>query len=42
VVIRLREHDKAFYALCTHMQPDYHQVEFDLRLYLTAKDLPEG
>jgi UTP pyrophosphatase len=30
-----REHDKAFYQLCTHMVPDYHQLEFDLRLYLT-------
>lgn len=29
------EHDKAFYRLCTHMAPDYHQLEFDLRLYLT-------
>ena len=29
------EHDKAFYQLCTHMTPDYHQLEFDLRLYLT-------
>ncbi|MEO6155638.1 MAG: YgjP-like metallopeptidase domain-containing protein [Thermomonas sp.] len=29
------EHDRAFYRLCTHMQPDYHQLEFDLRLYLT-------
>lgn len=28
-------HDKAFYRLCTHMEPDYHQLEFDLRLYLT-------
>ena len=28
------EHDKAFYALCTHMEPDYHQLEFDLRLWL--------
>lgn len=33
--IRQREHDKAFYKLCTHMEPDYHQLEFDLRLYLT-------
>jgi len=33
-----REHDKAFYALCTHMDPDYHQREFDLRLYLTHRD----
>lgn len=30
-----REHDKAFYKLCTHMEPHYHQLEFDLRLYLT-------
>lgn len=29
------EHDKAFYRLCTHMEPDYHQLEFDMRLYLT-------
>ena len=28
-------HNKAFYQLCTHMTPDYHQLEFDLRLYLT-------
>lgn len=32
------EHDKAFYRLCTHMEPDYHQLEFDLRLYLTHLD----
>ena len=29
------DHNKAFYQLCTHMAPDYHQLEFDLRLYLT-------
>ncbi|BEP44226.1 M48 family metallopeptidase [Variovorax sp. V15] len=34
-----RNHDKAFYALCTHMEPDYGQLEFDLRLYLTHLDL---
>lgn len=33
-----RNHDKAFYALCTHMEPAYHQFEFDLRLYLTHLD----
>jgi len=32
------EHDKSFYQLCTHMAPDYHQLEFDLRLYLTHLD----
>jgi UTP pyrophosphatase len=36
--MRVREHDKAFYALCTHMEPAYHQLEFDVRLWLTAKD----
>ena len=34
------EHDKAFYRLCTHMAPDYHQLEFDLRLYLTDLETP--
>jgi len=34
-----KEHNKAFYKLCEHMQPAYHQVEFDLRLYLTHIDL---
>lgn len=33
-----REHDKAFYQLCQHMEPDYHQLEFDLRVYLTYLD----
>ncbi|MEO7936807.1 MAG: M48 family metallopeptidase [Dokdonella sp.] len=32
------EHDKSFYRLCTHMEPDYHALEFDLRLYLTHLD----
>ncbi len=29
------DHNKAFYQLCTHMAADYHQLEFDLRVYLT-------
>jgi predicted metal-dependent hydrolase len=33
------EHNKAFYRLCEFMQPGYHQIEFDLRLYLTQRDL---
>jgi predicted metal-dependent hydrolase len=33
--LKEREHDKAFYQLCAHMEPDYHRYEFDLRLYLT-------
>ncbi|MEO7336273.1 MAG: YgjP-like metallopeptidase domain-containing protein [Caldimonas sp.] len=34
--LKEREHDKSFYALCTHMEPDYHQLELDVRLWLTA------
>jgi len=37
--LKEREHDRAFYALCCHMLPDYHQREFDLRLYLTQQEL---
>jgi predicted metal-dependent hydrolase len=37
--LKEREHDKAFYALCEHMLPDYHQIEFDTRLYLTQRAL---
>jgi hypothetical protein len=37
--LKERAHDKAFYALCEHMLADYHQVEFDTRLYLTARAL---
>jgi predicted metal-dependent hydrolase len=28
-------HDKAFYQLCLYMEPAYHQLEFDLRVYLS-------
>lgn len=33
--LRELEHDKAFYKLCTYMEPNYHQYEFEVRLYLT-------
>lgn len=36
------EHNKPFYQLCAHMAPDYHQLEFDLRLYLTHLDCGGG
>jgi predicted metal-dependent hydrolase len=36
--IKEKEHNKAFYKLCTHIEPAYHQLEFDLRLYLTYRD----
>jgi predicted metal-dependent hydrolase len=34
--LKEREHAKPFYALCCHMEPAYHQLEFDTRLWLTA------
>ncbi|WP_220800626.1 YgjP-like metallopeptidase domain-containing protein [Mitsuaria sp. WAJ17] len=34
------EHNKAFYQLCQHMEPRYGQLELDLRLYLTWRELP--
>lgn len=36
--LKEKDHNKAFYKLCEHMEPDYHQLEFDLRLYLTHLD----
>ena len=37
--LKEKEHNKAFYRLCCHMLPDYHQIEFDTRLYLIAQDV---
>jgi predicted metal-dependent hydrolase len=37
--LRERDHGRAFYQLCEHMEPAYHQLEFDVRLYLTHLDL---
>lgn len=39
--LKERDHSKAFYQLCEHMLPGYHQLEFDLRVYLTWRDLPQ-
>ncbi len=36
--LKEKGHDKAFYQLCTYMEPDYHQIEFDLRMVLTHLD----
>ncbi|MDP3464604.1 MAG: DUF45 domain-containing protein [Sulfuricurvum sp.] len=33
--LKEKEHNKAFYKLCSHIEPAYHQLEFDVRLYLT-------
>lgn len=36
--LKEKEHNKAFYKLCTHIEPQYHQLEFEVRLYLTYLD----
>lgn len=37
--LKERRHDKAFYSLCQHMEPRYHQLEFEVRVYLTHLDV---
>jgi predicted metal-dependent hydrolase len=36
--IKEKNHEKAFYKLCTYIEPKYHQYELDLRIYLTYVD----
>ncbi|MGK9175737.1 M48 family metallopeptidase [Yokenella regensburgei] len=36
--LKEKDHNKAFYQLCCHMEPEYHQLEFDMRLWLICKD----
>lgn len=40
--LREKEHNKSFYQLCCHMEPNYHQLEFDMRLYLTHIDISKN
>ncbi|EEP4747454.1 M48 family metallopeptidase [Salmonella enterica subsp. enterica serovar Typhimurium] len=37
--LKEKDHNKAFYQLCCHMEPQYHQLEFDTRLWLTHQAL---
>lgn len=37
--IKEKDHNKSFYQLCRHMLPDYHQIEFDCRLFLINREL---
>jgi len=36
--LKEKNHGKSFYKLCQYMMADYHQVELDLRIYLTQID----
>lgn len=40
--LKEKDHNKAFYQLCCHMEPDYHQLEFDTRLWLQHRALSAG
>lgn len=40
--LREKEHNKAFYQLCCHMEPNYHQLELDARLYMMVLELRAG
>ena len=40
--IKESDHNKAFYQLCRYMEPNYHQLEFDLRVYLTYLNTEQG
>lgn len=37
--LREQDHNRAFYNLCCYMEPDYHQLELDLRLYMVQCEL---
>ncbi len=37
--LRETDHNKAFYQLCEYMEPAYHQLELETRLYLTWLDV---
>jgi len=36
--LRERAHDKNFYKLCCYIEPAYHQLEFEVRVYLCYLD----
>ena len=37
-----KNHNKAFYQLCCYMEPNYHQLELDLRLFCVAVAMDEN
>ena len=40
--LKEKQHNKAFYRLCQNMLRDYHQLEFDMRLYLILQELGDS
>ena len=37
--LKEKQHNKAFYQLCQNMLPEYHQLEFDTRLFLIQTEI---
>ncbi len=37
--VKEKDHNKAFYKLCQHMMPNYHQLELDVRIYMAQLEL---
>lgn len=40
--LREKDHNKPFYQLCTFMLADYHQLEFDMRVWLVAEEVGQS
>ena len=39
--LREKEHNRSFFKLCEHMEPDYYMIEFHMLLYLTFLETGE-
>ena len=37
--LKEKDHNKAFYQLCCHMEPQYHQLELDARIFMMVQEL---
>jgi len=37
--LKEKQHNKAFYQLCQNMLPEYHQLEFDTRLFMIQSEI---
>ena len=37
-----KDHKKGFYQLCCHMEPSYHQLELDLRIFCVVVAMGEN
>lgn len=40
--LKEKQHNKSFYQLCCHMEPNYHQYELDARIYMMVLELNRG